>query len=599
MKLSLNFPEGATLFLIIFFCLFGAFPIISFADCGPLIWKQEDVPDYADPFTIYIDNDINSNNNTALQYADYGNEHGWSPGHGGWERVGVSIVSYRDSAYAADRYNRTIKMRDNDHRLQRHDLAPNTILFQGTWPSSVATGMEGYAFIYALVHDNIIITVSSHLDATTNVSDITPSLKSYLEDALALVNSKCCETKIPLPTGVITVYRDELGLAGAPQHGTDSGFDPATINPIYLERNSYGNQSEQTETDSYAIRISFCPFEKPVDIYIGYMMPSMIPCLFCLGPDGKAVPAPLLDLTSIKPWRANSADAVNTSLDGSLGGLFRSADHPPLGSSKFIVMVTPAGQLSSGRFSDAYIWILDVDFDCNDGKIASIPTPTTRNYFIYEPQVVASGGESPEEMRPLAFGPVAAGGSEILMYYQTCGLEDGEEFDLHFALYTPERDPENIYFLHYDLDRIGIDMKNPADMQKLKNFDPSEISRMLWDKVPVTDLDHLVLPSTPFEEDCIIEDDFPEPEMHLIGGYWPQKGFIGFMGITEGPSDIAPLHTYFMLVVAKHGVRDKFHAWISELNWDFKQAMEQSFAAAFKKLGNGQPLNTVVGQRHN
>ncbi len=600
MILSLHFPKNVILFLIIFICLAGVFPTTSSAACGPLFWNQEDVPDYADPFTIYIDNDINVNNNTALQYADYGTEHGGSLAHGGWQRVGVGIVYYRDATEASRTFNRTIKMRDNDQRFQRQDLAPDTVMFQGTWPSSVATGVEGMAVIYALVHDNIIIKVGSHLAATTNVPDITPSLKSYLADALELVNSKCCENRIPLPTGGRIFYydQDETGLWGGNIQGEKPGLVPASSSPIYLQWTSSGNQAEQAKTDSYTIRISFCPFEKPVDIYVAYMMPAMIPSLFYLGPDGKAAPAPFSNLlTTIKPWRANSADAVNTAISGTFGGLFRSADHPPLGNSKFIVMVTPAGQLSSGELSDAYLWILNFNFNCNYGKTARIPTPTARNYYIYRPEAVASGGENPAEMRPLAFGPTAAGGSEILMYYQTCGLEDGSEFDLHFAVYTPELDPENLYFLHYDLSRLGIDLENPGN-QQLQNLDPGQISQILWDKVPVTDPEHLILPATPYDESCLVEYDDLDTELNMLGGYLNRKGFIGFMGIAEGPYEFDPLHTYFMLAVARHGVRDKFHAWISDLNWNFRQAMEQSLAAAIRKKGNGQPINTFTGERH-
>lgn len=167
--------------------LFLASPLVL-SDCGIPTWDSSDVPSYVDPSQTSIRNEV-VNGNTALSYADYGTEHGYTAQHGGWGRVSVSLVAYQDKDAAKSRYDRYIANYSTD-KYSQTTIDDQTMMFEGYWDSFGK--QAGIALIYELRQENVILTVASDLHGTNlAVTSISSTLTQYLNDARSLLDGKC------------------------------------------------------------------------------------------------------------------------------------------------------------------------------------------------------------------------------------------------------------------------------------------------------------------------------------------------------------------------------------------------------------------------
>jgi hypothetical protein len=377
-----------------------------------------------------------------------------------------------------------------------------------------------------------------------------------------------CGEDIPLPQGISIYYYGQNDMAGP-----EGASNPAEMKPLFV-----APAQGDGETGGGTIHIGFCPFKGPVDIYILFLYDQWDSSFYILNAQGRA--EYLLAVDEISPWRSNVKDEFTAEIPGDFGGLFKSGDAPPLGFHEFFIGVAPHGEAS---LQNLYLWTTEFKVDCERIRL---PLPTGRNIYFHEmvPVSAWSQAPNPSEVRPFAVGPAARGGDTTNLHYALCPFECDSfpcpSFDVYYGLYSPEYDPNNIYF--YNLQSGDPPAPNSITVQALETY--------LWKKLPLSQLPNLNMP----EEAIIGEDIRIDPEQLTLdsiaiqspGSFSAQLPSHAF---PQPPLAISAeeMVTYHLFAISEHGVRDKYYAWVTAgPNLNIKDAIVRYWHQTIVDLGH-------------
>ena len=356
-----------------------------------------------------------------------------------------------------------------------------------------------------------LIEMLSYFFEDRSLSGELPVYDLWFSQVKALIDSKCSGScgagKIPLPEGVQAfdhTYEEEIS---APV----SGCNPETIRPLALEGSNF--------------HIKLCPFEQPVDIFVG-AMDSVSAWIYLLDEQQHPV-----SLSTEKPFMRHVTGAIDILIPNRFGGLWGDKVLTSKGEHNILLGVVPSG----GDFSNMYLWQESTLTECKN----KIPLPTSRQFFFDDPRPAAVSGTELEEIKPFGVGAYAVGEDLINFHYEFCPFE--APVDIHVALYCPDSDLLNVYFL------VNRDIEITSPEQVTED--------LFFEKVSINHLDT-------FPQPCWRDDTWFDE--------WQEDPSSFFVGLA---SQVPAGNCFYMVAVTPKDVRDRYYAWVTHVDLNLKDAI--------------------------
>ncbi|MFO8240360.1 MAG: hypothetical protein R6T90_05110 [Dissulfuribacterales bacterium] len=449
------------------------------------------------------------------------------PCDGFW--LSIQIVSYASDSEAQSVWNTFVgdaiiqPVLNNDYGTLLESAPGFFLVKDGTYVSENAD--YGSLNLWAIYQGCIIGVKRTRITAEVETPPLSTAQACWnqayiyardLIDRKCGVSDPCAGGRLPLPSGLQALPSgDSVSL---PVFGTDIN----QVRPLGL-----GGVADNSDVDKNRVdyHIGLCPFEQPVDIYLG----TIDPCttgLYLL--DEQQRPKFTLPIT---PLVRGASGKTDLQLSGTFGGLYGTVQPISKGVYTVYLAVTPQG----GDLSDAYLLTESFGIEC-EGRM---PVPTSQQFFSYEPGAVVVTGHDPGRIKPLAVGPCALDGDLVILHYDFCPFEG--DVDVHLALYCPSDDPQNIYYLVNRPDLYGTSFHGSEDD--------------LFEKVNI-ELG-MKLPSRCLDDDAYFDVNQADPSVLALGN-------VSFL--PHSPC-------YCMLVITPKDQRDKYYAWITYLDINLKQAI--------------------------